>query len=103
MKCDQGVDVWVVQNAEPLIVKNVYRDPRFYEGFDLAFGMVSENILAVPMICRQKMIGAIELVNKRNGGEFTESDATILSLLAIFAATSLDQLERQLELEEAGS
>jgi GAF domain-containing protein len=53
--------------------------------------------LAVPLDSGQKILGVIELVNKHDGSDFTESDATILSLLGIFAGISLEQLERQLE------
>jgi GAF domain-containing protein len=50
-----------------------------------------------------KILGVIELVNKDDSSEFTESDAMILSLLAVFAAISLDQLDRQLAAQEMAS
>ncbi len=96
----QGIAGSVVKHGEPLIVNQARSDPRFSSEIDRTFGITSNNILAVPMISGGKIIGVIELVNKRDGEQFAESDAALLSLLAIFAATSLDQLNRQLEMEE---
>lgn len=99
----QGVAGWVVKHGKPLIVNKAHLDPRFSKEIDLAFGLTTHNILAVPLIAAAKILGVIELVNKRNGGQFTESDSALLSLLALFAATSLEQLDRQLAAEEAAS
>lgn len=99
----QGIAGWVVKHGKPLIVNKAHLDPRFSKEIDLAFGLTTHNILAVPLTAAEKILGVIELVNKRNGGQFTESDSTLLSLLALFAATSLNQLDRQLAAEEAAS
>jgi len=100
MNWHQGIAGWVVEYGKPLIVEHPPADPRFFRQVDLTFGVSSHNILAVPMIAGKKILGVIELVNKRGSGQFTESDTTMLSLLALFAATSLDQLNRQLAEEE---
>jgi len=100
MDWHQGIAGSVVKHGRAVISNQVRFDPRFSSEIDQTFGITSHNIVAVPMISNNKIIGVIELVNKRDGEQFTESDATILSLLALFAATSLDQLNRQLEMEE---
>lgn len=100
MDWHQGIAGSVVKHGKPLIVNQTQFDPRFSNEIDRVFGITSNNILAVPMVSGDKIIGVIELVNKRNGEKFTESDAALLALLALFAATSLDQLNRQLEIDE---
>jgi len=101
MPWQQGIAGWTVEHKEPLIVNQTQFDPRFSAEVDIAFGITSNKILAVPMIADNQVIGVIELVNKRDGSDFITSDATILSLLALFAANSLDRLNRQLDLEES--
>ena len=100
MKADQGIAGWVVQHSEPLIVNHARFDPRFSSEVDRTFGLTTRKILAVPLTYADRTLGVIELVNKQDGSDFTDSDATILGLLGIFAAISLDQLDRRLEEEE---
>jgi hypothetical protein len=47
------------------------------------------------------LVGVIELLNKYNGTEFTEPDATLLSILGHVAATALDDMRSRLEKEDA--
>jgi GAF domain-containing protein len=101
LKKGQGLAGWVVEHGEPLIVNQPNFDPRFSKEVDTILGMTSQNILAVPMRLGAKIIGVIELVNKHSGDQFVESDTTLLLILAVFAAMSLDQLERQLASQEA--
>ena len=103
LKKGQGIAGWVMDHGEPLIVNQPRYDPRFSTEVDTALGMTSQNLLAVPLRVGDKILGVIELVNKDDSGEFTESDATILSLLAVFAAISLDQLDRQLADQETAT
>jgi len=100
MNWHQGIAGWVVKNGEPLIVNHAHFDPRFSSEIDQVLGFTTKEILAVPLKFDERILGVIELVNKHNDLEFTESDATILSLLGIFAAFSLEQMERQLEESE---
>lgn len=97
---NEGIAGAAIQSGEPQVVNHTRYDPRFSQNVDRTFGMKSDQLLAVPMISGTKRIGVIELVNKRDGTGFTDSDATLLALLARFAAVSLDQLDRQLQREE---
>ena len=97
---DIGIAGWVATEGEPLIVNNPRQDWRFSPQIDEAFGFVTRSILCVPMITRGKLVGVIELLNKYNGNEFTETDATLLSILGHVAATALEDMRSQLEVEE---
>ena len=98
---DIGIAGWVATEGEALIVNNPRQDWRFSPQIDEAFGFVTRSILCVPMITRGKLVGVIELLNKYNGTEFTEPDATLLSILGHVAATALDDMRSRLEKEEA--
>lgn len=98
---DIGIAGWVATEGEPVISKNPRQDWRFSPQIDEAFGFVTRSILCVPMITRGKLVGVLELLNKYNGNEFIEADATLLSILAHVAATALEDMRAKLEAEEA--
>jgi GAF domain-containing protein len=91
----------VVEYGDPIIVNQTSFDSRFSAEIDKMVGLTSRRILAVPLAYSRKVLGVIELVNKHDNSDFTEFDATILSLLAVFAAASLEQIELQMALKEA--
>ena len=47
-------------------------------------------LLAVPMIVKDKVIGVIELINKRGTDAFTEDDQNLLTAFAVNAAVAVD-------------
>ncbi|MBE7552589.1 MAG: GAF domain-containing protein [Anaerolineales bacterium] len=100
IKSDSGIAGWVVSHREPLIVNNPRQDSRFSLDIDEEFSFVTRSILCVPMIARAKLIGVIELLNKRDD-EFREADATLLLILAQVAAIALEEMQTRLEAEEA--
>lgn len=100
MSIAQGIAGWVARNGKSLVINHVRYDPRFSSEVDHTFGLTTQKILAVPLKFGQKVLGVIELVNKKETKDFTESDATILSLLGSFAALSLEHLNTTLEEEE---
>jgi len=97
---DIGIAGWVATEGEPAIVNNPRQDWRFSPQIDEAFGFVTRSILCVPMITRGKIVGVIELLNKYDGNEFIETDATLLSILGHIAATALEDMRSRLESEE---
>jgi signal transduction histidine kinase len=81
---------WVVKNAEPAVVNDAKRDERHYEGTDEETHFVTRSILAVPLIRRGKVIGAIEVLNKVDDQPFIDEDLELLETLAAQAAVSIE-------------
>jgi GAF domain-containing protein len=100
LKSNAGIAGWVATHREPLIVNDPRQDVRFSLEVDEEFSFVTRSILCVPMMARGKLIGVIEVVNKRDD-EFTETDATLLLILAQVAAIALEEMHTRLEAEEA--
>ncbi len=88
MKSDAGIAGWVVSHQEPIIVNHPRQDWRFSREVDQEFNFFTRSIVCVPMIIQEKLVGVIELLNKR-GGEFTDMDIAILSMLSPVAARVL--------------
>jgi GAF domain-containing protein len=103
MKDDVGIAGWVATNHEALIVNNPRQDRRFSLEVDKTFGFTTRSLLCVPMIARGKLIGVIELLNKRDGAEFIDADTSLLAILGHVAAIALAEMQSRLEAEEAAA
>ncbi len=95
----QGIAGWVAEHIEPAIVNNVRTDRRFLTEVDEHIGFVTRSLVAVPLAARGRVLGVIEVLNKRSGGDFTNDDASVLSILATLSAYALDYAA-SLEAEE---
>jgi signal transduction histidine kinase len=87
---DGSIAGWVVKTGEPAIVNDVKSDARHYGQADAETQFVTRSILAVPLIRRGKIIGAIEVLNKPDNQPFTEDDLALLTTLAAQAAVSIE-------------
>jgi len=86
----QGIAGWAAEHVEPVIVNNVRTDPRFLPQVDEGVGFETRSLVAVPLAARGRVLGVIEVVNKRSGEDFTDDDASLLSILATLSASALD-------------
>lgn len=86
----KGIAGWVAQNQKSLIVNDAQNDPRFYSEVDSAVGFETESLLCVPLKARRKLIGVLEVVNKRDASGFTEKDALLLSIFGSEAALAIE-------------
>ena len=98
---DQGVAGWVLKNKKPALVSDVQKDERFYAQIDRASGYKTKSMLAVPLDIRGRIIGVVELINKRDGSGFTERDQEIASAFAAQAAVAIENARLYLKLADA--
>jgi signal transduction histidine kinase len=96
---DKSIAGWVFANNKLQIVQNVKKDPRHYTVIDQLTNFTTSSLLAVPMAYKGETIGVLEVVNKGDNLHYTEEDATILEILAPYAAIVLwnSSLERQIQ------
>jgi signal transduction histidine kinase len=85
----QGVVGWVAQNGVSAIVNSTANDVRFTPKIDEISGFQTNNILAVPLILRDTVIGVLEIVNKLDG-DFDDKDCALIETLAGSAAIAID-------------
>jgi GAF domain-containing protein len=62
----------------------------FLPEIDERFGFVTQSLVAAPLIAQGRVLGVLEVLNKRSDDGFTEDDASVLSVLATLAALALD-------------
>lgn len=84
-----GIAGWVIEHDGPLIVDDAPGDSRFYAGIDEKTGFQTRNILAAPLRTRERVIGAMEVINKLEGS-FTKKDQDVAVALASLAAAAID-------------
>jgi signal transduction histidine kinase len=79
-------------------VDNAVSDPRHYSKADKESGFHTRSVLGVPMRSKNRVIGVLEAVNKRQG-PWLEDDSRYLSILAAQAAVAIEgaQLVSQLQ------
>jgi signal transduction histidine kinase len=103
----QGIVGHVVLEGSAILVPDVSHDPRWFQGADQVSGYQTRSILCVPLRVKGQVMGALEVLNKRDG-PFTEEDQRLLSSLAGLAAQAIenarlhDQIRQHVEqLQEA--
>jgi len=96
---DKSIAGWVFANNKFQIVHNVHKDPRHYTVVDRFTNFTTSSLLAVPMEYRGETIGVLEVVNKGDNLHYTEDDATVLEILAQYAAIVLwnSNLEKRIQ------
>jgi two-component system, NtrC family, sensor kinase len=85
----QGIVGWVVQHAVPVCVNDVYHDVRFHRAIDTLTHIETRSLVCAPLIHRDKVTGALEVVNKRRG-EFEPEDVSFLEAAASIAAAAIE-------------
>ena len=100
----EGVIGWVTKNREAIIVNDPVTDRRHATEFTAALGAPSpRHLLCAPLISHDVVVGAIELVNKRDREDgFTKSDLHLLILIAgqVSRAIQIAQAKEERENED---
>jgi signal transduction histidine kinase len=80
---------WIVTNREPVRITNAHEDPRFYIKIEEATRFPTESMLGVPLITKEKVVGVLEVINKRND-IFNDEDVDLLIVLGAQAAVAIE-------------
>lgn len=88
-----GIAGWVAQHRQPVIVGNVYTDPRFSSGVDQTFSFRTHSLVCVPIVYNQQVLGVFQAINKRNNEAFTQADLSLLGVVAQLAATAMHKAQ----------
>lgn len=94
----KGVASWVAENRRATIVNNVAADERFFDGMDQEIEYKTQSLLAAPLIGGGRVIGVVEVINKKDGKLFTIGNQTLLSVMCRFAGELLYTLVKDIDL-----
>ena len=85
-----GIVGRAVQLRSPVIENDGQRSPTRYEAPDKQTGFISRSLLAVPMQIKDRVLGVIEVINRRDGLPFVEDDQNLLTAFAGQAAVAIE-------------
>lgn len=88
----KGIAGQVVREGRPVIVPNTAQNPLFYPAIDRVTGFTTRSILAVPLQVKDRIIGVIEALNKREGF-FELTDQELLTSMAQSAAIAIENAQ----------
>lgn len=86
-----GIAGGVALSGLPLAVSNSSEDRRWARDIGEKVGYVPESILCVPLFYDDRVIGALELLDKEGASSFTPGDLHTLSLFANQAGVTIEQ------------
>jgi len=85
----EGIAGWVAKNSTSLIVNDVDTDPRYFAEIGDKIGFNTKSILAVPMLIKDECVGVIEIINRNDGGYFSNEDLQWLEMFASQSALTI--------------
>ncbi|MBI9050058.1 MAG: GAF domain-containing sensor histidine kinase [Anaerolineaceae bacterium] len=80
---------WVAEHHEAIIIDDVHTDTRFSDFVEKSINYHTQSMCVVPMIVKDKLIGVLEVLNKKSG-QFSAVDQEILLALGIQAAIAIE-------------
>ncbi|HNZ29985.1 MAG TPA: GAF domain-containing protein, partial [Candidatus Goldiibacteriota bacterium] len=86
----EGIAGWVAREDRSVLVADAQNDPRFFKKADEKTTFKTRSIIAVPLKTKQKLVGVMEVINKKGGDFFNEDDKNLLEALANQAAVAIE-------------
>ncbi len=89
LKPGQGIAGWVARKGGSLIIDDVSKDARFNANVDRITGYESRNMVVVPVASKERILGVLQAINKKEGN-FTDEDLEMLETLAHQVGTAIE-------------
>jgi HD-GYP domain-containing protein (c-di-GMP phosphodiesterase class II) len=95
----EGIAGWVAMNGKPLIANHPEEAPHFLKEVDERTKFKTRNLICVPVKVKEKVIGVLEAINKKENRDFDEEDLYLFTSLADQVAIALDNARLYQELD----
>ncbi len=96
-----GIAGQVARTGKPLIVNDVARSKNFHKMIDDTTGFATESLVCAPLNVNKKILGVIEVLNKRDRTPFGERDLEAVVSVANTAAMAIENTRQYQNLIEA--
>jgi diguanylate cyclase (GGDEF)-like protein len=95
----QGIAGWVARHRETACVDDVQADPRHDATLARRAGLVARNMICVPLVHRDSLVGVLQVINRIGPGGFTADEVRLVETLAAQATIAIAhaQLYHQVE------
>jgi serine phosphatase RsbU (regulator of sigma subunit) len=78
---------WMYLHKKPLMVNDPKKDERFKR---VEWDESIRSMMCVPLLVKSNLTGLMQIYNKKDGGEFTEDDQRLLTIIAAQSATLIE-------------
>ncbi len=89
LKLGKGIAGYCAARGEPMMVRETAESKEFAPEYDGRTGFVTRSVLCVPLIYLGRVIGVIEVMNKK-GGEFSGNDLRLLHSIATSVSIAME-------------
>ncbi len=89
---DKSISGQVFQTGEPALLNDPVSNPKFFKPFEERCGFSVRNEIIVPLHTREKTVGVLVVINKKEGN-FSEEDVHILTSLAGVVALAVENAQ----------
>jgi len=98
LKIGQGIAGHVAKTGEPLIVKDVSKDERWYKTISDDIAFKTKSIACSPLKISEDIIGVLQIIDRKDGQPFDDND---LNILNVFANVCSEAINNARKVEEA--
>jgi signal transduction histidine kinase len=86
---EESIAGWIVRHGQPVILNDVRQDERYYAAVENATQFPCRDMMGVPLVTKGEAMGALEVINKKDGLPYSDEDLTLLMILASQAAIAI--------------
>jgi len=86
---EKSIAGWIVTNRKSVRIEDAHKDERFFSEVEQSIGYSTQSLLGIPLVTKNKVVGVLEVVNKKRG-KFTDPDESMLTVLGAQAAVAIE-------------
>src|SRR6266498_4442978 len=86
---DKSLAGWIVTNRKSLRIDDAQKDDRHFGEVEQTIGFSTHSLLGIPLVTKNKVVGVLEVINKKKG-RFIDPDESMLSVLGAQAAVAIE-------------
>lgn len=86
---EKSIAGWIVTNRKSVRIEDAHKDERFFSDVERTIGYSTKSLLGIPLVTKNKVVGVLEVVNKKRG-KFTDPDESMLTVLGAQAAVAIE-------------
>ncbi|XP_033761049.1 cAMP and cAMP-inhibited cGMP 3',5'-cyclic phosphodiesterase 10A-like [Pecten maximus] len=86
---DKGIAGYVAQSGKVVNIIDAYMDSRFNSEVDKLTGYKTRNILCMPIVSKDQVVGVVQLINSKRGEHFTNADESAFRMFSVYCAMAL--------------
>jgi signal transduction histidine kinase len=86
---DKSIAGWIVTNRKSVRIDDAHKDERHFSEVEQTMGYSTKTLLGIPLVTKNKVVGVLEVLNKKRG-RFTDPDESMLTVLGAQAAVAIE-------------